>query len=127
MKHDIIDRNDIELMVNTFYQDVRNDESLANIFDNVMQVNWEKHLPKMYDFWENVLFHTGNYTGRPFPPHVQVNEKITLTNEHFDAWIKLFEQNIDNLFEGEKANEVKLRAASIKHIFNAKINYINKN
>jgi hemoglobin len=112
-------------MVNTFYQDVRNDESLANIFDNIMQVNWEKHLPKMYDFWENVLFHTGNYNGRPFPPHVQVNEKITLTNEHFDAWIKLFEQNVDNLFEGEKANEVKFRAASIKHIFNSKINYIN--
>ena len=125
MKQDITDRNDIELMVNTFYQDVRKDEVLSNIFDSIMQVNWEKHLPKMYDFWENVLFHTGNYNGRPFPPHVQVNEKITLTNEHFDTWIKLFNQNIDNLFEGEKANEVKLRAASIKHIFNSKINYIN--
>lgn len=125
MKQDISNRADIELLVNTFYNGVRNDVSLANIFDEIMNVNWEKHLPKMYDFWENVLFHTGNYSGHPFQPHIQVNQKITLTNDHFDTWIKIFETTVDNLFAGKKADEAKLRAASIKHIFNTKINYIN--
>lgn len=125
-KQDIINRQDVELIVNTFYDRVRSNETLGYIFDDVMHTNWDKHLPKMYDFWENILFQTGKYNGRPFPPHVQVNEKVTLTNHHFDTWLQLFERTTDDLFEGTKATEIKFRASSIKQIFNGKINYMNE-
>lgn len=125
-KEDIVRRQDVELIVNTFYDRVRSNETLGYIFDDVMHTNWEKHLPRMYDFWENILFQTSNYNGRPFPPHVQVNEKVKLTNQHFDTWLQLFESTVDDLFTGEKATEIKFKASSIKQIFNGKINYFNE-
>lgn len=125
MKQDILNRNDIELIVNTFYEKVKKNETIGYIFNTIMDVNWENHLPKMYDFWENILFQTGNYKGHPFAAHILVNNKIALTNEHFAIWLLLFENTIDELFEGAKATEIKFRAKSIKGIFNSKINYIN--
>lgn len=125
MKQDIIDRKDIELLVNTFYNKVQQNPLLSNVFDTVMQINWQTHLPIMYNFWESILFHTTTYNGSPFPVHTEINKKIKLTNEHFDNWIELFTQTVDELFVGKKADEAKLKANSIKHIFNTKINYIN--
>ena len=125
MKRDISDKTDIKILVDSFYAKVKSDELLGKIFDEIMQVNWEKHLPKMYDFWDNILFRTNNYHGRPFPPHLDVNDKITLTNEHFQRWIILFYTTVDEHFIGKNAEKIKFRANSIKQIFNYKINFIN--
>jgi hemoglobin len=125
MKPDIENKEDIKLLVDTFYDAVRNDELLGFIFNDLMHVNWDNHLPKMYSFWENILFQTGNYQGRPFPPHLDINDKQTLTNEHFRRWINLFNATVDELFEGKNATEIKLRAKTIKETWNSKINYIN--
>jgi hemoglobin len=35
------------------------------------KVNWEKHLPKMYIFWESVLFATVKFDGNPMGAHFQ--------------------------------------------------------
>lgn len=56
MKKDIESRACIENLVNTFYQKVKEDELIAFFFDEVAQLNWEKHLPKMYDFLGNGCF-----------------------------------------------------------------------
>ena len=125
MKRDISDKTDIIKLVDSFYGKVKSDKLLGNIFDEILQVNWEKHLPKMYDFWDNILFGTNNYQGRPFPPHLEVNDKITLTNEHFQCWINLFYATVDEHFIGNNAENIKQRASSIKQIFNYKINFIN--
>lgn len=45
---------------------VRDDEHLEYIFNDVAQVEWDDRLPKMVDFWSNLLFQTGRYKGRPF-------------------------------------------------------------
>jgi hemoglobin len=118
-------RADVELMVNQFYEKIRKDGELGHIFDDVAQVDWEAHLPKMYDFWEGILFGTLNYSGRPMPPHFRLTTKYTLTPEHFDRWLALFFENIDELFEGEKAADVKYRAYSIATIMNSRVQQIN--
>ncbi|MFN8349007.1 MAG: group III truncated hemoglobin [Spirosomataceae bacterium] len=119
-------RTDVELLVNKFYQKIRQDAQLGHIFDEVAQVNWELHLPKMVDFWEGILFGTLNYNGRPMPPHFRLTQKHTLTPAHFDRWLALFFENIDELFEGDKANEVKYRAYSIATIMNNRVQQINE-
>lgn len=126
MKTDIQNRTDIELMVNEFYQKIRQDEVLGYLFDQVAQVNWELHLPKMYDFWEGILFGTGQYTGRPMPPHFLLTTKHKLMPEHFDHWLNLFFRNVDELFEGERASEAKYRAYSIATIMNARVQQVNE-
>ena len=52
MKSDILNRKDIETLVDTFYDKVQKDNIIGYVFNDVAQTNWDNHLPKMYDFWE---------------------------------------------------------------------------
>ena len=126
MRKQLENRADVELLVNSFYQKIREDAELGPIFDEVAQVSWELHLPKMYDFWEGILFGTLNYNGRPMPPHFRLTTKYTLTPEHFDRWLAIFFQNVDELFEGEKADDVKYRAYGIATIMNTRVQQVNE-
>lgn len=65
-KYDIKTKEDVKLMVDSFYDKVNADEILSPIFNDFSKVNWDKHLPKMYDFWSSVLFAEGNYKGNTF-------------------------------------------------------------
>jgi hemoglobin len=121
MKKDIANRDDIILLINTFYEKVKKDQLIGYIFNDVAKVNWEKHMPVMYDFWENVIFFTGTYTGNPMAAHKQLHQKTPLNAEHFQEWIKLFTQTVDGLFEGDKAELTKQRAISIATVMQIKI------
>jgi hemoglobin len=121
MKSDIENRADIETLVNTFYEKVKTDDILGAIFNVLIPVNWNTHLPVMYQFWENVIFQTGSYTGNPMTLHEFIHKKVTLTTEQFDRWIQLFNQTIDELFEGKNANLAKQRAAGIAAVMKHKI------
>ena len=113
MKTDIRNRKDIEKLVNTFYEKIKSDDKIGYLFNDVAKVNWELHLPKMYDFWENILFYTANYEGNPMAKHKALHEKSTMTKTHFQHWIDLFNKTVDSLFEGSKAEEIKNRAMNI--------------
>lgn len=106
-------RDQIERMVNLFYDQVKKDPLIGPIFNDVAQVDWNEHLPKLYNFWEDLLLGSNNYHGRPFPPHVPLNLKI----EHFERWIQLFYKTIDENFMGMKAGEAKARALRIAQNF----------
>lgn len=125
MLPDITTRSDVENLVNTFYDKVRDDATIGVIFNEIADVNWDTHLPKMYDFWEGILFGTGNYRGRPMPPHFKLNETYPFQPEYFDAWLALFYATVDELFEGEKATEVKMRAMNIAAVMEHRIDQIN--
>ena len=71
-------RDDIEQLVNTFYDTVRQDDKLSVIFDEIAQVNWETHLPKMYDFWETVLFRSATYKGDLIGVHAELISKADM-------------------------------------------------
>ncbi len=121
MKKDITSRDDIELLVNSFYDKVKQDAVIGFIFADVAKVNWEKHLPLMYDFFENMLFYTGSYTGNPMELHRHINRHLPLTREHFQQWEQLFCSTVDELFEGDTATLVKQRALSISAVMKIKI------
>ncbi len=125
MLPDITTRADVENLVNTFYDKVRDDATIGIIFNEIADVNWDTHLPKMYDFWEGILFGTGNYRGRPMPPHFKLNETFPFQPEYFDAWLALFYATVDELFEGAKATEVKMRAMNIAAVMEHRIDQIN--
>jgi hemoglobin len=113
MKKDLTDTADIQLLVDTFYDQVKKDEVIGYIFTDIAKVDWGHHLPIMYSFWEMMLFGTGGYKGDPMTKHIQLNEKTKLEQPHFDRWKKIFTDSVDQLFEGDKANEAKQRAGHI--------------
>ncbi len=121
MKKDIISREDIVLLVDEFYNKIKKDKLLGFIFTDVARVNWEKHLPIMYDFFENMLFYTGSYTGNPMELHKHINRLSPLTEAHFKQWTHLFTTTVNELFKGETAELAKKRALSISAVMQIKI------
>lgn len=121
IKTDIKNKQDIIILVDAFYQKIKTDSTIGYLFTEVAVVNWEKHLPIMYDFWDNILFHTGNFNGNPMMKHRALNQKSNLTQNHFEHWTKLWKKTVDNLFEGNKANEIKVRADNISKVMMHKV------
>ena len=111
---DILERKDIELMVGTFYDKIRADHLLAPVFSHV---DWPHHLPIMYNFWSSLLLGDKSYEGNPFEKHIH----LPIRKEHFDRWLVLFGQTVDEHFAGFKAAEVKSRAQSIAGVFQFKL------
>ncbi len=121
MKKDITNRSDIEKLIQSFYTKVNKDDLLGHIFNQVAKVNWELHLPIMYDFWENLLFYTGNYHGNPMDLHKHLHQLSNLQAEHFNHWNSLFVQTVDELFSGDNALIAKQRAMKISSIIQAQL------
>ncbi len=118
MKKDITSRNNIETLVNCFYDKVKADDIIGPIFSNI---NWERHLPIMYQFWENAIFYSGGYNGNPLKTHQNLHKIFPLNQHHFEVWIQLFTSTVDELFSGEKAELAKQRAISIATVMQIKI------
>ncbi|WP_439506456.1 group III truncated hemoglobin [Sediminibacterium sp.] len=121
MKNDIINRDDIELLINSFYKKVQKDPLIAFFFTKIVPVNWEAHLPVMYGFWENILFFSGTYEGNPMAKHKSIHQKCPMKMEHFQRWTSLFNETVDELFEGDKAELAKQRAMSIATVMQIKM------
>ena len=121
MKKDIRNRIDIELFVNSFYDRIKTNPVIGYIFTDIAKVNWERHLPVMYNFWENALFYSGTYKGNPLELHKHLHRVMPLEPRHFDQWINIFNETIDELFEGPKADLAKERAYSISQIMQRNI------
>ena len=121
MKKDLTNRKDIETLITAFYEKVKFDATIGYIFNDVVKVNWEKHLPVMFDFWENALFYTGTYSRDNMNIHRHLNMVTPLKKEHFEQWNKLFLENVDELFEGPNAELAKQRAISISTVMQIKI------
>jgi hemoglobin len=110
---DIASRADIERLVNRFYERVQGDDLLGPIFDDVAHTDWARHLPKMYDFWEGVLFGVAGFRGNPLSVHRELAGRVSLSDREFGRWLGLFEESVDALFSGECAEAAKARAIRI--------------
>ncbi len=126
MKKEIESREDVSLLVNTFYSKVRKDELLGSIFNRII-TDWPTHLELLTDFWETNLFFKRKYFGNPMHTHIEVDKKVhgTINELHFGTWINMWHETIDELFEGETANIAKNRARNMGtfihlNIFNAR-------
>ena len=109
-------REDIELLVNKFYEKVGKDETIGFFFNNVAKVNWHLHLPKMYKFWETLLFGKASYKGNPMAAHFPINEMQAMEKHHFEHWLSLWTKTLEENFEGEMAETAKIKAGNIANL-----------
>ena len=123
---DIRSREDIERLVKEFYSKVRANDKLGYIFDDIMKIDWDYHIPILVDFWESILLDTGAYTRNAMGEHFKVNQKVKLEPLHFTTWLELFDSTVDELFAGEKADLAKRRAHSVAQLMQLKMQQINK-
>lgn len=121
VKRDIQNRKDIDLMVRAFYQRLLHDNRISYLFENVTGDHLEEHFVILCDFWESVLFFTGQYRRNTMLKHLTLHDKHGLTSEHFQIWLGFFYETVDELFLGEKSKLAKERAHSIAVIMQMKI------
>jgi len=110
----ILTNADVQLLVESFYSKVLKDEDLKPFFKHL---DFENHLPKMVHFWCFVLLDEPGYTTNVVEKHL----KMPLEHTHFERWLFLFNETIDELFEGEKVQLAKQRAAVIGWTIESKI------
>lgn len=119
-------REDIELLVNSFYAKVIKDETIAFFFNDVAKVNWDHHLPKMYSFWETILFGQMSYKGNPMAVHFPVNEVAAMEKKHFEQWLKLWKETILENFHGENASMAITKSENIAKLMSFKMEMARK-
>lgn len=111
---DIQTRADIEELITFFYSKVSEDPELFPFFVNI---DWEIHLPQMIHFWCFALLDEPGYTTNVVEKHLH----MPLTAKHFSTWLAYFNETIDLLFSGEKAEAAKQRAAVIGWTIQSKV------
>jgi hemoglobin len=120
-KKDISCRADIDQLIVKFYEDVKKDDTIGFIFNHLVNINWEHHIPLIVDFWETILLDNPVYTKNAMEVHYTLNSKTPLQKEHFSRWLLLFNTNVDKLFEGKIAALAKTRAKSIAGLMQFKM------
>ncbi|MGV0742293.1 group III truncated hemoglobin [Mycolicibacterium sp. XJ870] len=113
MADDLVDRADVELMLWRFYGRALNDPVLAESFTELRSKGLESHLPVMCDFWETVLFRAGLYRGNALVVHRALHAQHPLSARHFVRWLTLWNETVDDLYQGPHADRAKLQAARI--------------
>lgn len=110
------DRADIEVLVNRFYDKVGRDEKIGFFFNDVAKVDWSQHLPKMYAFWETLLFGQISYKGNPMAVHFPINAEVPIEKDHFAHWLALWTETVEENFTGEMADLAVYKATNIANL-----------
>jgi hemoglobin len=108
---DIKNREDIHLLVSSFYEKVKKDDILGPFFTGKI-LDWDKHIDHLTDFWESSLFLKTKFNGDPLKKHIEVDveNSNSIGPEHFGIWLNLWYQTVDELFKGDFAENAKRRA-----------------
>ncbi len=121
-KQDIKNREDVYLLVSSFYNKVRKDDTLGPFFNDTIK-DWDAHLELLTTFWESSLFLKTRYTGDPLQTHVDVDKRFShsISEMHFGIWLNLWFETINELFEGDYAENAKRRARKMATFIHLKI------
>lgn len=114
--------NDIELLVDEFYKKVVLDELIGRFFTVVVNFEWEVHIPIMVSFWETLLFGRASYKGNPMTKHIELNKLSKLEPVHFERWLDLWKETVNENFIGEKAKDAISKAETIAKLMQSKLN-----
>ena len=104
---DLDSRAEIHDLVIDFYREIVFDPDLGPIFEEVAEVDWAEHIPKLIDFWARVLLGEPGYDGFVLAVHEHVHHLQALRLEHFDRWFELFAESVDARWHGPYADAAK--------------------
>ena len=105
-----IDEEQVSLLVETFYERIREHPRLSVLFAKGLTQNWASHMETMKRFWRSMLMQTSEYGGRPVPVHMQMD---AVTPDDFAEWLALFRGTAREICPPAAANLYIDRAETI--------------
>jgi hemoglobin len=110
---DLDTRTEIHDMVVAFYRELAMDPALGRIFEQVAEVDWAEHIPRLVDYWCRVLLGDPTYQGAILQAHQRVHDLERFEPAHFIRWYELFVTVIDDGWSGPFTDEAKAHAGKI--------------
>jgi hemoglobin len=101
-------RPTLEKLLRHFYADVRQHELIGPIFNSKIE-DWPAHIEKIAKFWSQVTGGPAQYAGGMPMKHIPLG----LREEHFKAWLGLWEINCRQWLPPEPASELIAQAHQI--------------
>jgi hemoglobin len=110
---------DCERLVRAFYGKAMVDEKIGWLFTDVAELDLEEHIPKIASFWATNLLGSKSYKGGAFGVHGRLHQKAPggLRQEHFERWLVLWCQTVDEFFDGPLAAAAKVHALRVANAF----------
>jgi hemoglobin len=118
---DIQTREDCETLVRAFYGRALQDATIGWIFTDVAELDLEGHIPILTSFWETLLLGAQTYDRGAFHPHANLHRKVELRAGHFERWLALWYQTVDELFAGPRAQAAKVHAFRLGNAFRMRL------
>lgn len=109
-------------LVVDFYREVVLDELLAPVFDEVAEVDWAEHIPRLVDYWNGILFGTATRRGSVMGVHRELHRASPLQSAHCERWLELWELCLDARWQGPNTDRARrhartLMAGMARHVF----------
>jgi hemoglobin len=118
---DIESRADCERLVRAFYGRALADPIIGFLFTDIAKLDLEAHVPRITSFWETILLGAQSYGGGAFRPHAALHMRVKLRRAHFERWLSLWSQTVDELFAGERAELAKAHAVRVARAFHQRL------
>jgi hemoglobin len=119
---DIESAADCERLVRAFYGKAMADDRIGWIFTDVAHLDLEAHIPRITAFWATNLLGAKSYSGGAFGPHARLHEQAGgLRQEHFERWLVLWCQTVDEFFDGPIAAAAKVHALRLANAFYGRV------
>lgn len=118
---DIATREDCERLVRAFYARAMTDTMIGYLFVDVAKLDLDEHIPVIASFWETILLGAPSYRGGAFGPHARLHAMAGLKAGHFERWLELWRQTVDELFAGERAELAKAHALRVARAFHRRL------
>lgn len=105
-----------------FYREVIFDDLLGPVFDEVAEVDWSIHIPKLVDYWSRIIL------DEPGPPtsiigvHRSLHQLEPMGPAHCDRWWDLWCTSIESRWAGPGADTARRHGAALmgglaRHVF----------
>lgn len=113
VRKDLDSRTEIHNLVVHFYREIAFDPILDPIFEEVAEVDWAIHMPRLTNYWCRVLLGENSYDGMLLAAHQHVHRLEAFEPVLFDRWYELWVDSIEEHWAGPNAEKAKSHAAHI--------------
>ena len=100
---DLTTRANVHDLVVDFYREIVFDELLEPVFDEVAEVDWASHIPRLIDYWCRILFGTKEYVGQVTAVHRHLHSLDAVRPEHCDRWYSMWIAAVDR--QGDQTHD----------------------
>lgn len=121
IRPDLDTRSEIHDLVVYFYREIVFDEFLDHVFEDVAQVDWNEHIPRLIDYWCGVLLRQPGYDGMVLAAHHEVHDLEAFTAEHFETWFAMWVRCVNERWAGPMAERAKSHAAHMVRVMSRKL------